>query len=437
MLSRTPPRYFFGWNPLTWALPASLLLLLLLVTMVVHAASGDPDSTLNGNGKLTTAFSTGDSGPWGMVIQPDGKIVVGGQTGNGSYGNDFALVRYNADGALDATFGNGGRVITTVGYADDVIGALALQSNGKIVAVGSTVNGSQSSDFVVARYNSNGALDATFGNGGFVLTDFAGNDDFALGVVIQADGKIIAVGVAYNASNGCDVALVRYNSDGTLDTTFGNGGRVITSLVSDGDEVYGVAIQNDGNLVVAGYADSGSSGLHFALARYTSNGALDATFGNGGVVIDTLSTNDVAYGVAIQSDGKIVAAGYAENGANGLDFALARYQANGALDATFGNNGHVLTTFGTGEDRAYGLVLQNDGRIVLAGWTDNGSNGFDFALARYKTDGALDTTFSSDGKLVTTFGPGLDQGTALGLQGDDKIVVAGWAENSNYALILP
>lgn len=431
----TSPDLFCRWNRLKWGLIAPLLIFMLLLTpLVAQAASGDLDNTFSGDGKLTTAVGTGDSGPWAIALQADGKIVAGGVSANGSNGDDFTLVRYNADGALDSTFGNGGRVVTTVGYDNDLIASLALQSNGKIIAIGSTTNGSQGSDFVVARYNSNGALDTTFGNGGFTITDFAGSDDYALDVVVQADGKIIVAGTAYNGSNGCDFALARYNTNGALDSTFGNGGRLTTSLSSNGDEGNSVALQSDGKIVVAGYADNGSNGLDFALVRYNNNGVLDATFGSSGVLIGALSSaNDVAYSVAIQGDGKIVASGYLDNGANGSDFVIARYNANGSPDSTFGSNGRVLTTFGAGEDCAYSLVLQNDGKIVVAGWTDTGSYNYDFALARYQTNGALDTTFSGDGKLVTSFyDTGADQATALGLQADDKIVAAGWAYNGSH-----
>ena len=233
-----------------------------------------------------------------------------------------------------------------------------------------------------------GDLDPTFGIGGKVTTGI-GTDDYGYAVAIQADGKLVAAGATNNGIN-YDFALVRYNTNGTLDATFGTGGKVTTAVGTSDDSAYALAIQADGKLAVAGETFNGST-WDFALVRYNANGTLDATFGTGGKVTTAVGTSDeAAYALAIQADGKLVAAGETFNGST-TDFALARYNANGTLDPTFGTNGTVKTAIGTRDDAASALAIQADGKLVAAGETDNGTN-YDFALARYFGSATTSTT---------------------------------------------
>ncbi|MFG2985674.1 calcium-binding protein [Streptomyces sp. NPDC048258] len=311
-----------------------------------------------------------------------------------------------APGDLDPTFGTGGTVTTDFEGGNDVARGVAVQADGKIVAAGAGGAG----DFTLARYNTDGSLDTTFDTDGKVTTDFAGGNDRANGVVVQADGKIVAAGGA-----GFDFGLARYNTDGSLDTTFGTGGKVITGFFA-GDEAFGVALQADGKIVAAGGTDTGSStNTDFALARYNTDGSLDTTFDTDGKVTTDFALGfDQAHGVKVQADGKIVAAGEGESAGN-VDFALARYNTNGSLDTTFDTDGKVTTDFG-GTERAFGVALQADGKIVAAG----GSTAF--SLARYNTNGSLDTSFDTDGKVTTAFA---GQANGVALQADGKIVAAG------------
>jgi uncharacterized delta-60 repeat protein len=226
-------------------------------------------------------------------------------------------------------------------------------------------------------------LDRTFGTRGKVTTDFGGRDG-AAAVALQPDGKIVLAGTTTNSDTDIihHVALARYNVDGTLDASFGSGGKVITGLGTSSDEwATGIALQSDGGLVIAG---STADPSNFSLARYNSNGTLDANFGVGGKVITDFGTiAEGALGVALQSDGRIVTAGYAyTNGATG-DFALVRYNADGTLDTSFGSGGKVTTDFGTNSDLAAALAIQSDGKIVAAGYAVLSASGMDFALARY------------------------------------------------------
>src|SRR5437870_4521249 len=268
-------------------------------------------------------------------------------------------------GDLDATFGTGGRVLTDFGGGAGAR-ALALQADGRIVVAGRS-RVAVGDDFALARYNPNGSLDSSFGSGGRVLTDF-GLDDEARAVVLQADGKIVVAG----GFGGAFFALARYNADGTLDPSFGSEGRVFTNF-GGRDGARALALQADGKIVATGFASSDfGTRRRFALARYNPDGSLDRQ------VVTSFADRDEASALALQSARKIVVAGFSEAGGR-HDFALARYNPDGTLDLTFGTGGKVTTDFG-GFDDAFALALQTDGKIVVAG-----SDGSDFALARYET----------------------------------------------------
>ena len=333
-----------------------------------------------------------------------------------------------ADGDLDTSFGTGGKVVTSFLGQDDFVRSVAIQSDGKIVVAGETKNGTYD-EFALARYNPDGTLDTSFGNsGGKKITNSNNNGDHARSVAIQSDGKIVLAGAGDNTGND-DFALYRYNTDGSLDSSFGTGGKVFTAVGSGNDFAESVAIQSDGKIVVAGYSYNGSND-DFALVRYNTDGSLDTSFDSDGkVTTDVGSGSDVANSVAIQSDGKIVAAGYSFG--NSGDFALVRYNTDGSLDTSFDSDGKVTTEVGSGGDVAWSVAIQSDGKIVAAGYSYNGSND-DFALVRYNTDGSLDTSFDSDGKVTTDVGSGSDVANSVAIQSDGKIVAAGNSKNGNY-----
>ena len=233
------------------------------------------------------------------------------------------LIRGRRPGNLDPTFGSAGKVTTDFAGGSDLAFGVALQPDGKIVAAGTATRGATIfSDFALARYNPDGSLDATFGSGGKVTTDFTGNFDQANAVALQPNGKIVAAGSTGDGTSH-DFALARYNPDGSLDATFGSGGKVITDFTGGSDQAFGVALQPNGKIVAAGTAHTGTI-LEFALVRYKKHGGLDPSFGSGGkVTTDFTGSNDVAGGVALQPDRKIVAVGHA--GTANSDFALARY----------------------------------------------------------------------------------------------------------------
>lgn len=258
-----------------------------------------------------------------------------------------------------------------------------LQPDGKIVVCGgAAVNGNQ--DFALLRYLSNGTLDTTFGSGGKVFTSMTNGDDAAGEVSLLIDGRIVVAGRAGGGANS-DFALARYLANGTLDTTFGNSGKVITALSPVNDVPLGMTIQSDGKILVSGY---GTSNYDLALVRYQSNGALDPGFGIGGKVLTDLGGfHDFGQAVALRLDGAILVGGTADssvNGANNSDFALLLYTASGALDSNFGTGGIVRTPFGDGDDEATSMVVQPDGKIVLTGWGVNEEGYANVAAARYQ-----------------------------------------------------
>ncbi len=314
-----------------------------------------------------------------------------------------------APGDLDATFGVGGKVTTDFAAGDDFASGAAIQNDGKIVAAGyATAAGFDFIGFALARYNPDGSLDASFGSGGRVTTDFGTAAD----VAIQEDGRIVAAGRNYLG----DFALARYNSDGSLDASFGGSGKIITDF-GDADGGNAVAIQADGRIVAAGSTGFGD----FALARYNPDGSLDAGFGGDGKVTTTFgSFGEFAFELAIQADGKIVAAGA---GPGFTDFALARYNPDGSLDAGFGGDGKVTTDFGSNVEAAFGVAVQADGAIVAVGTG--------FALVRYNPDGSLDASFGSGGKVTTNIS---SFANAVAVQADGRIAVAG-ASSGDFALV--
>jgi uncharacterized delta-60 repeat protein len=364
------------------------------------AAPGDLDASFDSDGKVTTDFGGLDEA-LGVAIQPDGRIVAAGQSGG-----DFALARYNRDGSLDTSFDGDGKVTTDFGSPFDLALGVAIQPDGKIVAAGTS-----GGDFALARYNRDGSLDTSFDGDGKVTTDF-GALDAALGApAIQPNGRIVAAG--YTSAGG-DFALARYNRDGSLDTSFDGDGKVTTDFGSPFDQAEGAAIQPNGRIVAAGF---NSAIGDFALARYNGDGTLDTSFDGDGKVMTDFGGFEQAFGVAIQPDGRIVAAG---GGGMGIDFALARYNRDGTLDSSFDGDGKVTTDFGS-SDAALGVAIRPDGKIVAAGITLGVG---DFALAWYNRDGSLDTSFDSDGKVTTDFG-GFEGAAGVAVQPDGGIVAAG------------
>ena len=421
---------------------ASVALLALCFNHAVHAAPGDLDRSFSADGGVLTDFG-GFEEASAVVVQPDGKLVAAGTAFVGA-NRDFALARYHPDGSLDTGFGAGGLVLTDFGdWTDDGAASLVIQPDGKLVAAGFSNAGRPGDfDFALARYNPEGGLDTSFGVGGKLRTFFGGNSEGADALVIQPDGKIVAAGFSDGGNAGdSDFALARYNPDGSLDPTFDGGvganGAFRTFFGGSSESAKALVIQPDGKLVAAGFSNAGGPGnFDFALARYNPDGSLDTGFGFGG----TLRTffggdSEGANALVVQPDGKLVAAGFSNAGAPGdFDFALVRYLPDGSLDTGFGSGGTLRTFFGGDSEGANALVIQTDGKLIAAGFSNGaGPDDFDFAVARYNTDGVLDTSFSgggSSGGFRTFLGGGNFEGAeALAIQPDGKLVAAGFSNS--------
>lgn len=383
---------------------------------------GTPDVTFGGTGIVTTNIGIGDDKGYAVIQQTDSKLVVAGLSGNGT-NNDFGVTRYNVDGSLDNTFDTDGMVTTPIGPGNDHGQSLIQQVDGKILVAGFTSNGTNN-DFALVRYNVNGSLDNTFGVGGIVTTAIGSSVDQGHSVALQSDGKIIVSGFSSNGIN-TDFALARYNVNGSLDITFDTDGIVTTDFSSSDDVGRSVAIQTDGKIVVTGWSSNGIN-LDFAIARYDTTGSLDNTFGVGGMVTNGIGAlDDQGYSIRIQTDGKILVAGSTNNGTD-QDFAMVRYNTNGSLDNLFGVGGIVTTDFFVGDDICYSINLQPDGKILMAGVCFNITHR-DFCIARYTTNGSLDISFDTDGRVNTDISGGAnhDAGWSVVIQSDERVVVTG------------
>lgn len=379
------------------------------------------DTSFGLGGIVTTDFGGDDfaSGPNSVVIQPDGKIVVVGYfSPAGSSPTAMAVARYGNDGALDDSFGVGGRALIDLGESYDDGWSVAVQSDGKIVVAGASQQGS-TLDFAVARLNSDGSLDNAFDGDGKQTIDFGGGGagDSLSAVIVQSDGRILLVGTSFQPF-GPQFAAARLNSNGSLDNTFDGDGRQMIDVDVGGGNVAAAVVQADGKIVIAGTA-----GVGFAVVRLDTDGSLDNTFAvDGRQTVDFAATGNFAFatGVALQADGKIVVVGTAYQTTN--DFAVARLNSDGSLDNTFGENGRETIDFESAIDVSGAVAVQADGKIVLVGYSKRDSAGRDFVVARLNGDGTLDNSF---GAQSVDFGSEIDEARSVAVQPDGKIVAVG------------
>lgn len=399
----------------------SLLITLsfIVLSSKLYAQPGTLDASFGTGGIVSTDIGPGNDRGFSIVQQSDGKLLVAGFSNNGA-NNDFALIRYNIDGSLDPTFGVGGIVTTPIGTGNEGGQCVIVQPNNKIIVAGFALLANN--DFALVRYKPNGSLDSSFGGTGIVTTPLGGGADQSHSVTLQSDGKIVAAGFSHNGTDQ-DFGLVRYDTTGALDLTFNTTG-IVTTDFGNGDDVgRSVAIQADGKIVVGGWASNGTN-LDYAVARYNTNGSLDNTFDLDGLVTDSIGfLEDQGYSIAIQPDGKLVLVGSTNNGVD-MDFGIMRFNTDGSLDVGFDADGRVTTNFTGANDFGYSVAIQTDGKILAAGQSLNGVDN-DFGLARYNTNGSLDPGFGVAGLVTTDLGSTGDVGWSVAIQGDDRVLVAG------------
>ncbi len=397
----------------------SIFLLLVNITFAL-SQSGTLDTSFSEDGIAIQDLGTNSFDlVYGSALQKDGKIVVVGA----SAGN-FIAIRYLPEGNPDSTFGNSGIVIADYNGLDDRCHAVTIQPDGKIILAGETrIAGQQ--DFAVLRLQPDGRPDSSFGVNGWATTDLGTTYEFPNCVTLQRDGRILTAGRKENGFHS-DFAMVRYQTNGQLDTLFGEHGIVTTNLREE-DEAFSIAVQPDNLIVLAGFASISAMG-DFAVVRYNPDGTPDKLFGDGGKVLtdmDGVGASDFIRSMVLMPNGKILVAGNANN--NNIDFSsdagMARYDKHGDLDPTFGIGGKYIIPFGSKTD-INSVALQADGKILLGGNSDvMGDNRW--LLARFLPDAGLDTTFGDMGIITTDFPDTREFVDNVLVQTDGRIILAG------------
>lgn len=402
------------------------LFILFISTTLAIAQSGSPDTGFANSGIFTSQIDTTPDEAKALAIQADGKIVTAGYIGlsgvSGTTAEDFYLRRFNADGSPDTDFGDDGIVIQDLSGGTDAAWDVEIQSDGKILATGF---GWQSWErALVMRFNTNGSMDTDFSGDGMAAIEIGGFIDRLWDIEIQDDGKIVGCGTCFVSGSNNDWCAMRLNPNGTLDNTFGNGGVLTLDLGAVQVSAEDLAILDDGRILMAGYGYvDGAYLMQFAMLN--SDGSLDESWSEDGLVeVSINNVDDALKSIAIQEDGKILGGGYSRTG-NDYDFALVRLNADGTLDETFGDGGHVITPVSTWNDFIESIYLKPDGQIVAGGHAFTDENGFDFVVAMYTPDGSLQTAFGSDGIATTALSPNEDYILEVKSAPDGNILAAG------------
>jgi uncharacterized delta-60 repeat protein len=398
-------------------------------------------------GMVSTKIGFNGSNASSVAIQADGKIVVAGASINAGLDSDVALARYNVNGSLDANFGQAGIVTTNVSgriSSNEWVKGVAIQNDGKIIVVGySQKYGDPSKGMIILRYDTNGNLDSSFSGTGIVQLIDPVKDLFIKAVALQSDGKIVVAG-GVNCTNrftaGFCTMVKRFNSDGSVDTSFNGPDNYRVDGSTQGAQ--GITLQSDGKVLVVGTRDTGN-GDELTVARYKGDGQLDSSFGSGGISTVTIGFDVGSYNngssITLQSDGSIFVAGTAHSNRENNHFTLTKLKSNGLVDTTFGKLGSVVTYVATppDSDRAYGVVVQPDGKILVAGETTiprtntlpfpgfYSAGNVDFAVVRYTPSGNLDSTFGGTGIVTTDMNLLEDRCYGIAIQPNGSIVLVG------------
>ncbi|MEN8224533.1 MAG: T9SS type A sorting domain-containing protein [Bacteroidota bacterium] len=401
------------------------VVLVLITIQPICAQPGSLDLTFGTDGIVISPLTIQSEQGYKVVVQPDGKILLAGFQEENNIG-DYIIARYNADGSLDNNFGNGGFAVIDGGTDSEYAYDMVLQDDGKVLLGGSAYNQYTTvDDFALLRLNADGSPDNTFGTSGIVMTDINGEFDNAFSMALQDDGKILLAGHTY-ISGKRNACVVRYNTDGSLDAAFGSGGIAMTSIGCITDRTRDIGLQQDGKIVICGYINDGADD-HTFVCRFNADGTLDQSFANNGIAtLDIGGNDDKLWALCILPGGKILVGGYTRNSSNENDYLMIRYLTDGSLDNSFGSNGIKMHNFNS-TDIIIDMILQADGKILTAG------GAFVFELARFLENGDADIGFGNNGIVHTNINTGSDFSQTLCLQDDGKIIVAGHSkENSEY-----
>jgi uncharacterized delta-60 repeat protein len=405
---------------------------------------GITDEAFNSGGSVFSNNAAGgadwDYG-YAVATDPSGKILVAGRSRTASGKDDLAIWKYNADGSTDESFGTDGIVIdhnAAGGNGDDFAEGIALDSAGKILATGTSNNGVDT-DMVIWKFNANGSLDTSFGDYGIAVHHNAaggGSHDAGKAITLDSNGKILIAGYSRGSLN-YDIVVWRFKTDGTTDETFGGDGVASHDDAAGGssdDYAYGITTDTDGKILVCGQSYNGSN-FDMAIWRFNTDGSTDETFdGDGVAVYPGTAGNDVGYAIITDDAGKILVVGRSLNADGNDDLAVWRYNNNGSLDTSFGVNGirrYDSSDGGSLHDYGYAVALDHSNRILVAGYKVFGSAD-DIIVLRYGPDGSLDSTFGANGLVAArgAAGGNSDQGRAMAIDPYGRIVVAGTSENA-------
>ena len=397
---------------------------LLLPPPTAHGQTGDLDSAFGVFGVATTNdIGAGVDHAYAMTLDPTGRIVMVGSASDGA-GLNFGISRFLPGGTLDPAFGIGGATMFDLGSDFDIAYAVAVQPDGRIIVAGRAEQ-DWTTDMAIIRLNDDGSLDSSFAENGVRWADFGPGSDYARSILLRGDGRVIVVGYAHDGST-FHTAVVQLLADGSFDGSFSGDGRIMLMLSPEHDATTAAILLPDGRILLAGNAGDPSD---FFVARMNTDGTLDTSFGVGGVsTADALGTNDVGLGLAIGSDGRIVVSGSAHIGLGYHRFAVARFLQNGSPDTTFSTDGVTTATPGPLSNQGAGSVVQPDGKVLMCGNTNIPSNS-NFGIVRFNVDGSLDTTFSADGMLAMEVAPYGNYAWSVALQGGG-ILVGGSSTNA-------
>ncbi len=414
-----------------------LLSAFLFVGMLINASAQSPwllDPSWSSDGKTMIDYGFQDNLTC-ITVDPNNLTVLTGGTAISSttFGGNLLISRYLSDGSLDPTFDGDGNIILT-NFTESYAYDIELLSNGKILVAGASANPQYQFSMLLMRLNADGTFDSSFGTDGIVQTDLAPADEFANSMAIQSDNKIVLAGSAGDVNYNNMPALVRYNENGTLDLSFGNNGIVALPVSQIDNEFSKVMIQTDGKIVAVGHWDQGltnggQQNFDILLARFESTGQPDMSFGNAGIVITPVSPvySEEAYGLQILSTGEILVSGFTLALDQSQDIVLLKYTSTGDPQLTFGVNGQVIFNRTTG-DVAYDMMLQGD-QILISGAIGNTIDDLDFLLARFNSDGEPDSSFGANSVIRTDIQAGFDEANAITSMPDGRIFLAGKGSN--------
>ncbi|WP_395044790.1 T9SS type A sorting domain-containing protein [Flavobacterium sp.] len=400
-----------------------LIIIIIIFINFSYSQYGVLDTSFDLDGKKIISFAVPNDYGEFVLVQPDNKIIVGGRSSLTGGNLSFSLARMNPSGSFDNSFGISGKVTTS--YGTDGFEAIsgALQQDGKIVVVGNAFTNASLgySQIAVVRYNSDGSLDTTFDTDGMVFTQLpTSNEDFVKAVKIQPDEKIL-VAIQSRINFNWDFVLARYNTNGSLDTTFDTDG-IVRNQSTEQDAIYDITLQNDGKIVAVGYKSNTNNDVY--VGRYNANGSIDTSFAtNGFFTYDFASNHNYAFAVALSSDNKIIIGGNYQNGTISSAF-VARLNNNGTFDTTFDSDGILIQTT---DETISDVILQSDNKTITVG-TSNGK----FGIWKLNFDGTFDSTFGTNGKVETVININSCQANNVALQPDGKIVVVGSTYGSPF-----